>query len=452
MASGGPGSWSDGGASRYRLDLRIGIPQSHIKGALESWVGDPGLCCDPDRHPYVVLAEIASRGLDDQEVIMQAVASSADRSGPIRVSVSPVQGITLPRDHSSYEMHPSPGLRSFVLLLSRDCPLITRPGSFSEKISEGVPAPITIVSQLPAGETSRRPLNKKRRSYSGRGEDENSAMIRYLKERDAEPVLIEILRIILRRDGTPIAEYDLWQRRWLPAKKSHLIKNARLSLRKFRIGRGYQMTRAQYHKDPQIYIISDLHLGHANSIPRYKRPFLLSNPGEMDRVLVRNWNWTIKESDTVIFLGDMSYMGPKPTESYIEQLSGSIFYLEGNHDPYYPYMSHCLLMRYRGVPYLFIHDPKELTKPFDGWVIHGHVHNKDLTQYPFFNPFTRMVNVSAELIGYRPISLEEIHGLVCGTDEVVTFRDISISGEQSGTVPADRNLRLRSRGHNEDKT
>jgi calcineurin-like phosphoesterase family protein len=434
----------------------MGIPRSHIKGALESWVGNPGLCCDPDRHPYLVLAEITSLGPNAQEDIMRAVARSADESGPIQVSVSPIQGIKLPRDHSSYEISPSPGLRSFVLLLSRNCPLIIRPGSFSEKISHGMPAPITIVSHLPAGDgfsPSCRQVHEKPRSYSGKVEDENSAMVRYLRERDAEPVLIEILRIVLRRDGKPVAEYDLWQRRWLSAKKSRLRKNARLSLRKFRIGKGYQLTRAQYSEDPRIYIISDLHLGHANSIPRYKRPFLLSNPEEMDRVLVRNWNWTVKENDTVIFLGDMAYMGQKSTESYIEQLSGSIFYLEGNHDPYYPFMSHCLLMRYREVPYLFIHDPKELTKPFDGWVIHGHVHNKDLTQYPFFNPFTRMVNVSAELIGYRPISLDEIHELVCGTDEVVTFRDISRPCEKSGAIRADRNLRLRSRGHyEEDKT
>lgn len=449
MTPGGPGNRIHGEASRYRLDLRMGIPRSHVKGALESWIGDPGLCSDPDRHPYLVLTEIASRGIDDQDSIMQAIASSADQAGPIQVSVCPVQGITLPRDHSSYEITPSTGLRSFVLLLSKNCQIVNHPGSFIDKISRERPAPVTIPSQLPAGNQftpSRRPACEKPRSYSGKGEDENSAMVRYLKERDAEPVLIEILRMVLRRDGTPVGEYDLCQRRWLPSKKSVSRKNARLSLRKFRVARGYQLTRAHYHEEPRIYLISDLHLGHANSIPRYKRPFLLSNPGEMDRVLVRNWNWTVKESDTVIFLGDMSYMGQKTTEYYIGQLNGSIFYLEGNHDPYYPFMSHCLLMRYRGIRYLFIHDPKELTRPFDGWVVHGHVHNKDLTQYPFFNPFTRMVNVSAELIGYHPISFDEIHELVCGTGEVVTFRDISRPAEQTGAIRADRNVRLRSRG------
>jgi len=151
----------------------------------------------------------------------------------------------------------------------------------------------------------------------------------------------------------------------------------------------------------------------------------------MDRVLVRNWNWTVKEVDTTVFLGDLAYMSPNPPESYLGRLHGSIFFLEGNHDPYYPYMSHCLLMRYKGVPYLFIHNPEELVKPFDGWVIHGHVHNKDLANYPFFNPNTRTVNVSAEMIGYRPISLDEIHSLVIGTDATILFRDLSQADEST---------------------
>lgn len=431
-------NWNEAGKTRYRLDLRMGIPQSKIPGTLEGWVGDCGLCCDPDHHPYLVLAEIASRGGVDQENIMRAVASSAETSGPIQVSVGPVPGAMPGTESTSYEIKPSPGLHSFILMLSRNCPLITPPGSVSEYISQEITDPITIVS--PATDTdsySHTHAVQKKRDQRSKGVmgAKDGEIIKYDRQGDSEPVLIEIFRIVLRRDGLPVAEYDLWQRRWLPAQKSILRRNARLSLRKYRVGRGYQMTEAQYSDDPRIYIISDLHLGHANSIPKYKRPFLHSDPGEMDRVLIRNWNWTIKKSDTVIFLGDMSFMSAEPIESYLERLQGSIFYLEGNHDPYYPYMSHCLLMRYRGVPYLFIHDPKELTRPFDGWVIHGHVHNKDLAKYPFFNPDTRMVNVSAELIGYRPISLDEIHSLVCGTDEIIKFRDRPVPGLEPGDVP-----------------
>ena len=85
-------------------------------------------------------------------------------------------------------------------------------------------------------------------------------------------------------------------------------------------------------------------------------------------------------------------------------------------------------------------------KPFDGWVIHGHVHNKELAKYPFFNPDKRTVNVSAEMIGYRPISLDEIHTLVTGADEVILFRDLSRADEMTGEDPAVGNCCLPEQG------
>ncbi len=434
-------SWFDNDTPRYRLDLRLGIPHSRMQGAIEWWVGDPGLCRNPDRHPYLILAEIAAQGWDDQQDVMQAVARCAEESGPILVSINPVPNMHLVQEISSYQVFPSPGLRSFLLLLSSICQVIIPPGSFAESIARGTPAHLAMDDEA----APPRQLTGRNRVEPD-AEEGGSAIVPSLKKGRDDPVLIVILRIVLRRDGIPLAEYDLYGKEWLDSSITALRKNARLSLRKFRIGKGYQMNRSQYREGPQIYVISDLHLGHANSIPRYKRPFLLSDPGEMDRVLIRNWNWTVKENDAVIFLGDLSYMSPKPPESYLGRLCGSIFYLKGNHDPCYPYMSNCLLMRYKGVPYLFIHDPEEVVRPFEGWVIHGHLHNRDISRYPFFNPHTRMVNVSAEMIGYRPILLEEIHDLILETDEVIPFRDLSPAEEIPRDIPAARNCRLPARG------
>jgi hypothetical protein len=79
--------------SLYRLDLRLGIPSAKINGALEWWIGDPGLCRDPDRHPYIVLAEISPGDWGGQQDIMQAVARSAEASGPIMISVHQVSHV-----------------------------------------------------------------------------------------------------------------------------------------------------------------------------------------------------------------------------------------------------------------------------------------------------------------------------------------------------------------------
>jgi len=445
-------SWCDIDTSRYRLDLQLGIPQSRLQGTLEWWMGDPGLCRDPDRHPYLVLAEIAAREWGSMQEVMQAVAQSTEASGPILVSVSPAPGEPYMQEISSYQIVPSPGLRSFVLLLSRICPVIASPGSLADDITRGTQASFSTVRSLLPGDSTLSPCrNTEMRKTSSNTTKCPTATLQSLKNRNNEPVLIDILRIILRREEYPVAVYDLSQKKWLHPSESVMRKNARLSLRSFRIGKGYQITRSMYREAPQIYVISDLHLGHANGIPRYKRPFLLSDPGEMDRVLIRNWNWTVKEGDATVFLGDLAFMSPNPPESYLRRLHGSIFFLEGNHDPYSPTMSHCLLMRYKGVPYLFIHNPEELVKPFDGWVIHGHVHNKELANYPFFNPDKRTVNVSAEMIGYRPISLDEIHSLVAGTDEVILFRDLSQADEMVRDDPVVANCRFPEKGYDAGK-
>ncbi|MDG6257456.1 MAG: metallophosphoesterase [Methanomicrobiaceae archaeon] len=406
-------------ASRYRLDLRLGIPRSIVTGSLEWWLGDPGLCNAPDQHPYLVLAEISGEEWGNVEDIMQTISRCMEISGSILVSVHPTQGAGTVPEYSSYQIHPSPGLYSFVFLLSTICPIIADPGSLAYSMSRGSPTPFSTIPPLSSGDTLHS-LEGTNKPICDQKEDARTIAKR---ERNHEPIPVEILRIVLRKQGYPVGEYDLARKEWLTISESNLRKNAKLSLRKFRIQKGYQVTTSMHRKNPQMFVVGDLHLGHENSIPRYKRPFLLSDSKEMDRVLIRNWNWTVKKEDTAIFLGDLAYKNSDSPESYLNRLNGRIFFIEGNHDPYFPYMSHCLQMRYKGIPFLFIHDPEEVNRPFEGWVIHGHVHNKDIIQYPFFNPDTRMVNVSVEMIGYRPISLDVIHTLVTGTEEVIPIHD-----------------------------
>jgi calcineurin-like phosphoesterase family protein len=430
--------------SFYRLDLRLGIPQSRIPGPLESWIGDPGLTQHPDHHPYIVVGNVVMNDGGSQHGMMQVISRSVDESGPIQVEVNGVPGVS--SADIWYKVEPSPGLRSFIVVLCRSCPVVATPGSLVDTSEDGKTGPFVIT---PAFSKMKNPFGKGRvlknvDSLKAPDEEGNRGMRkrnRMWPEMDDGPVKMDILRIVLRKGGLAVAEYDLARKKWLRNTESIQGKNAKASLRRFRIDKGLQMIGPNLSLEPEIQIISDLHLGHANSIPRYKRPFFSGNIREMDRVIIRNWNWTVKENDTVIFLGDLSFMSQERPESYLQRLKGSIFFLEGNHDPYYPNMSRCLLMRYQEVPYLFIHDPEELARPFEGWVIHGHVHNKDLARYPFFNPFDRTVNVSAEMIGYRPISFKEIHSLVLGTKEIVRFRKLptDCSCEQDPSMSPDGN-------------
>jgi calcineurin-like phosphoesterase family protein len=44
-------------------------------------------------------------------------------------------------------------------------------------------------------------------------------------------------------------------------------------------------------------------------------------------------------------------------------------------------------------------------------VIHGHTHNNRLAEFPFINGDAKRINVSAELVGYTPVRLDDLLGL-----------------------------------------
>ena len=62
-----------------------------------------------------------------------------------------------------------------------------------------------------------------------------------------------------------------------------------------------------------IYFTSDLHFGHKNIIQYENRPF--NNIEEMDNKIIKMWNNTLNEEDTIYILGDFSwYKGEKTNE------------------------------------------------------------------------------------------------------------------------------------------
>lgn len=443
-------TWVETREPCYRLDLRLGIPRSRANGELEQWIGDQGLCRHPDQHPSLILADILTEPMIDPAYIKWAVKKCTHSSGPIQVKLSSDTGNPEGANTLSYIIKPNRGLCEAIRALSDIFTLGAPEGSLVSCMGKTMSGPLhttppenkrwralvrvdprsrkfqkTISHGSPPLQLSKirydTPPGEKILKVNG---DEKNAR----EKKQEKPLVFDILRIILRRGETPIAEYDLYLHTWLAYPESIRGIHERRALREFRIQRGYQMTRPAWSKKIQMFVISDLHLGHQNAIPRYKRPFPMSKISEMDRVLIRNWNWTVKNEDTVLFLGDLSFMSQESPESYLNRLGGRIFYLEGNHDIYYSYMSHCLFMNYHGIPFLFIHDPEELVRPFDGWVVHGHVHNKNLADFPFFNPYEKRVNVSAEMIGYRPIPLDEIFRLVQGTTDILDFRNVQTSG------------------------
>lgn len=146
-----------------------------------------------------------------------------------------------------------------------------------------------------------------------------------------------------------------------------------------------------------IYFTSDLHLNHYNVIKYCNRPF--RSLGEMNSVIVGNWNAIVKPKDTVYLLGDISFY----SFDWRSRLNGGKICIKGSHDNNLK----ADLWQYihiEGIKVFLVHNPYNIPLDWKGWSIHGHVHNNQ----PFLDKELKRINVSVEVTGYKPVSLETI--------------------------------------------
>lgn len=150
-----------------------------------------------------------------------------------------------------------------------------------------------------------------------------------------------------------------------------------------------------------LYVIPDTHLGHEN-IKKY-----CNRPNNFEKIIEKNWNEIVKENDTVIHLGDVSF-----EEDWIKKLgswNGRKILIRGNHDkmPQNFYME-CgftavleeMVIDIKNVVMLFSHRPK-FNHGYD-INIHGHQHNLAvLDEKRIYLP------LSIEHLGYKPLLIDE---------------------------------------------
>ena len=261
------------------------------------------------------------------------------------------------------------------------------------------------------------------RFLSGTGQGPVQGTMHEKPVRTIPPVLLDEtgIRITVMRDRAILAEYDLIEKRWVYGDHRHSSARWQKTLDQFRHQTGFEHHDPGHSHPDDIFLIADLHLGHANIIRSCSRPFLFSDSREMDHVLIKNWNYTIRPKTRIYCLGDLRY-GPdaKPAIQYRKRLRGDIVFIRGNHDDPETGTVPFVETEYEDKKFLLIHDPADAPPSFDGWVIHGHHHNNDLRHYPYMNFVGRRVNVSAEVIGYKPVSMHEI---------VQRIREREVSGD-----------------------
>jgi len=169
------------------------------------------------------------------------------------------------------------------------------------------------------------------------------------------------------------------------------------------------------------YLISDHHFGHANIIEYCDRPF--SSPGEMDSTMLDRFYEVVDPEDTLVHLGDiaMDMRNGEETIERFDQLNGDLL-VRGNHDvgldpegAPFPVVEATILAA-GDHEFYCTHRPENIPGRWDSWAIHGHEHNNDTDEYTFFRSDKKRVNVSAELLAYKPIRLRAILKLIEACD------------------------------------
>lgn len=225
-----------------------------------------------------------------------------------------------------------------------------------------------------------------------------------------------VVRItILNERRKILAEYDLMRGKTLDRSKSLDRKTFQKTIKELEKKREIsEIAFEDLTNKGKIYVFSDAHFDHGNIIRYCHRPF--HSATQMNRELLAAWNHTIKENDSIFYLGDMTFGRHRhPIDYWLDRLNGKIFYIRGNHDSDIITRATVIPDRY-GIKYgdykfLLMHGPH---RPFgyNGWIIHGDKHNNSLKKYPFINQKTKTVNVCAEVVDYTPLNLDKLISII----------------------------------------
>ena len=155
----------------------------------------------------------------------------------------------------------------------------------------------------------------------------------------------------------------------------------------------------------KYFVIADTHFGHENVIKYCNRPF--KNADDMNYRIIKAWNETVSNNDTVFVLGDFAF-GREVVTQIAPKLNGRKILIKGNHDtlPNEFYRS-CGFEEVSKYPILFefflmSHEPLILSETTPYFNYYGHIHND-----PKYIETPTSKCVSVERIGYRPYLILE---------------------------------------------
>ena len=406
----------------YLIEIRLTRTKWRVKNMVSAIAGMFELGDFMERHPHVTLfgpLVLKETGRQELLTVLEDIAKTCD---PVLFTIdgwekrAGMNGSVL-----AFSVRPSPELKTLTRSISDKLGTLVTSLNTWDALPDKKWFHVTIANRLTEERSDEVFLNLERISASGISEKAsgifpatrmNLARARGIPENPVIwPLLIDEagLRITLLQGEEILGEYDLLEKRWVMGEKIHAAECNRKTLADFRRYSGFELLSTTPPGGDDVFLIGDFHFGHANIIRYCSRPFLFPDIKEMDEVLIRNWNATVSPGNRAYFLGDLRYGNDAPPASYYrEQLGGEITYIKGNHDDQVSGMIRSTELSCDGLKFYLVHDPDDAPPGFEDWVIHGHHHNNNLAEFPFINFYDRRINVSAEVVGYVPVSLREI--------------------------------------------
>ena len=161
-----------------------------------------------------------------------------------------------------------------------------------------------------------------------------------------------------------------------------------------------------------IFYTADLHFHYKPFLPG--RPF--ASVEEMDEAIIRLWNETVTDRDTVYVVGDVGYNGGYVPGDALGRLQGRKHLIRGNHDTgfenapklfdYFETVTDFNEIDDGETHILLCHYPILYRKR--GYMIHGHLHQTRGPEYDILRQMPRMLNAGVDVNFYRPVTLAQL--------------------------------------------
>lgn len=161
-----------------------------------------------------------------------------------------------------------------------------------------------------------------------------------------------------------------------------------------------------------IFYTADLHFHYKPFLPG--RPF--ASVEEMDEAMIRLWNETVTDEDTVYVVGDVGYNGGYVPGDALGRLQGRKHLIRGNHDTgfenapklfdYFETVTDFNEIDDDETHILLCHYPILYRKR--GYMIHGHLHQARGPEYDILRQMPRMLNAGVDVNFYRPVTLAQL--------------------------------------------